>query len=1054
MSGFNLSALAVRERSVTLFLLVAISIAGIVAFLTLGRAEDPSFTIKQMTVVTTWPGATAKEMEELVAERLEKRMQELRWYDRTETFTRPGLAFTTVNLLDSTPPADVPEQFYQARKKLGDEARQLPPGVIGPMVNDEYADVTFALYALKAKGEPHRRLVREAEVWRQRLLHVPGVKKVNIIGEQAERIFVEFSYDRLATLGISPRDIFGALNSRNAMTPAGAIEANGPQVLIRLDGAIDDLQKIRDTPVAAQGRTLKLADIAQVKRGYEDPASFLIRSNGELALLLGVVMREGWNGLDLGKALEKEAAAINAEMPLGMSLSKVTDQSDNIRTAVDEFMVKFLVALGVVMLVSFLSMGWRVGIIVAAAVPLTLAAVFIVMAATGKDFDRITLGSLILALGLLVDDAIIAIEMMVVKMEEGYDRISAAAYAWSHTAAPMLAGTLVTAIGFMPNGFARSTAGEYTANMFWIVGIALIASWVVAVVFTPYLGVKLLPNIRKREGGHEAIYDTPRYNRFRQLLGVVIRRKWLVAGSVVGAFSIAVLGMAVVKKQFFPTSDRPEVLVEVQMPYGTSIDSTSATTAKVEAWLTKQPEAKVVTAYIGQGAPRFFLALSPELPDPSFAKIVVLTPGEEAREALKLRLREAVADGLVPEARVRVTQIVFGPPSPFPVAFRVMGPDPEKLRDIAAQVRAVMQASPLMRTTNSDWGERVPTLRFALDQDRLQSIGLTPSDVAQQMQFLLSGIPITEVREDIRSVQVAARSAGNTRLDPGRIADFTLVGAAGQRIPLSQIGAAEVRMEDPILRRRDRTPTITVRGDIAEGLQPPDVSTAVWKELQPVIAKLPAGYRIEEGGSIEESGKANLALAPLFPIMIALTLITIIFQVRSISAMTMVFATAPLGLIGVIPTLLLFQQPFGINALVGLVALSGILMRNTLILIGQIRQNENDGLAPLDAVVEATVQRSRPVILTALAAMLAFIPLTHSVFWGTLAYTLIGGTFAGTVLTLVFLPALYAIWFRIKPVANGVHAAGEIPAEPALSSRRSQLRALSESPSSQIAQET
>ncbi|HTM62816.1 MAG TPA: efflux RND transporter permease subunit [Burkholderiales bacterium] len=1030
MSGFNLSALAVRERSVTLFLLVAIFIAGVVAFVTLGRAEDPSFTIKQMTVVTAWPGATAKEREELVAERLEKRMQELRWYDRTETFTRPGLAFTTVFLRDTTPPADVPEQFYQARKKLGDEARQLPLGVIGPMVNDEYADVTFALYALKAHGEPHRHLVRDAEMLRQRLLHVPGVKKVNIIGEQAERIFVEFSYDRLATLGVSPRDIFAALNSRNVVTPAGAIEAKGPQVFVRLDGAIDDLQKIRNTPVAAQGRTLKLADVAKVKRGYEDPATFLIRNNGEPTLLLGVVMREGWNGLDLGRALEAEAAAINAQMPLGMTLSKVTDQSDNIRTAVDEFMVKFLVALAVVMLVSFLSMGWRVGIVVAAAVPLTLAAVFIVMAATGKDFDRITLGSLILALGLLVDDAIIAIEMMLVKMEEGYDRIGAAAYAWSHTAAPMLAGTLVTAIGFMPNGFARSTAGEYTSNMFWIVGIALIASWVVAVVFTPYLGVKLLPNIKKREGGHEAIYDTPRYNRFRQFLGVVIRRKWLVAGSVAGAFSIAVLGMGVVKKQFFPTSDRPEVLIEVQMPYGTSIEQTSAATAKVEAWLAKQPEAKIITAYIGQGAPRFFLALSPELPDPSFAKIVVLTPGEEAREALKWRLRQAVADGLAPEARVRVTQIVFGPPSPFPVAFRVMGPDPDKLRDIAAQVRDVMQGSPLMRTTNTDWGERVPTLRFVLDQDRLQSIGLTSSDVAQQMQFLLSGIPITEVREDIRSVQVTARSAGNARLDPSRIADFTLAGAAGQRIPLSQIGTAEIRMEDPILRRRDRTPTITVRGDIAEGLQPPDVSTAVRKELQPIIAKLPAGYRIEEGGSIEESGKANRALAPLFPIMIVLTLITIIFQVRSISAMTMVFATAPLGLIGVIPTLLLFQQPFGINALVGLVALSGILMRNTLILIGQIRHNEKEGLAPFDAVVEATVQRSRPVILTALAAMLAFIPLTHSVFWGTLAYTLIGGTFAGTVLTLVFLPALYAIWFGIKPIREGGQAAPEIRTAP------------------------
>jgi len=1018
MSRFNLSALAVREQSVTLFLLIAISIAGVVAFLTLGRAEDPSFTIKQMTVVTAWPGATAKEMEELVAERLEKRMQELRWYDRTETFTRPGLAFSTVVLLDSTPPADVPEQFYQARKKIGDEAGNLPRGVIGPLVNDEYSDVTFALYALKAKGEPHRSLVRDAEGLRQRMLHVPGVKKVNIIGEQAERIFVEFSYERLATLGVSPTDLVAALNSRNIVTPAGSIETKGPQVFIRLDGAIDDLQTIRDTAVAAQGRTLKLSDIADVKRGYEDPATFLIRNNGEPTLLLGVVMREGWNGLDLGKALDADVAIINADMPLGMSLSKVTDQAVNIREAVNEFMLKFFAALGVVMLVSFLSMGWRVGIVVAAAVPLTLAAVFIVMAATGKDFDRITLGSLILALGLLVDDAIIAIEMMVVKMEEGYDRVSAAAYAWSHTAAPMLAGTLVTAIGFLPNGFAKSTAGEYTSNMFWIVGIALIASWIVAVAFTPYLGVKLLPDIAKRDGGHEAIYNTPRYNRFRELLRLVIRRKWPVAGSVVGAFFIAALGMGLVKQQFFPTSDRPEVLVEVQMPYGTSIEQTSATTAKVEAWLSKQPQAKTVTAYIGQGAPRFFLAMSPELPDPSFAKIVILTDDEAAREALKHRLRQVVAEGLAPEARVRVTQIVFGPPSPFPVAFRVMGADPDELRDIAAQVRAVMEASPLMRTINTDWGERVPTLRLSLDQDRVQSIGLTSSDVARQLQFLLNGIPITDVREDIRSVQVVARSAGNARLDPSRIADFTLVGTAGQRIPLSQIGTVGIRMEDPILRRRDRTPTMTVRGDIAEGLQPPDVSTAVLKDLQPIIAKLPAGYRIEEGGSIEESGKANRALAPLFPIMIALTLITIIFQVRSISVMMMVFATAPLGLIGVVPTLLLFQQPFGINALVGLVALSGILMRNTLILIGQIRANEKDGMMPFDAVVEATVQRSRPVVLTALAAMLAFIPLTYSVFWGTLAYTLIGGTFGGTVLTLVFLPALYAIWFKIQPAAQ------------------------------------
>ncbi len=1024
-SRFNLSALAVRERSVTLFLIVLVTIAGIYAFFGLGRAEDPPFTVKQMTAIAVWPGATAQEIQDQVAEPLEKRLQELKWYDRTETYTRPGMAYITLSLQDKTPPSEVQEEFYQARKKLGDESQRLPAGVIGPMINDEFSDVTFALFALKAKGEPQRQLVRDAEGLRQQLLHVPGVKKVNIIGEQAERIYIAFSHDRLATMGLSPQDIFNALNDQNALAAAGAIETRGAQIFIRLDGAFDELQKIRDTPLVAQGKTLTLSDVATVERGYEDPPTMLIRNQHEPALLLGVVMREGWNGLALGKALDAETAKINDSLPLGMTLTKVTDQSVNIRSSVDEFMIKFFVALLVVMVVCFISMGWRVGVVVAAAVPLTLAVVFVVMEAAGINFDRVTLGSLILALGLLVDDAIIAIEMMVVKMEEGYDRIKASAYAWSHTAAPMLAGTLVTAIGFMPNGFAQSTAGEYTSNMFWIVGLALIASWFVAVVFTPYLGVKILPAIPKVEGGHAAIYNTPRYNRFRQLLGRVIARKWRVAGSVVAIFILAVLGMGLVKKQFFPTSDRPEVLVEVQMPYGTSIAQTSAATAKIEAWLGKQPEAKIVTAYIGQGSPRFYLAMAPELPDPSFAKIVILTDSETSREALKFRLREAVASGLAPEARVRVTQLVFGPYSPFPVAWRVSGPDVKQVQDIAERVKAVLQASPMMRTVNTDWGSRVPVLHFTLDQNRLQATGLTSSAVAGQLQFLLSGVPVTSVREDIRSVEVVARAAGDIRLDPAKIEGFTLVGNAGQRVPLSQIGKIEVGMEDPVLRRRDRTPTITVRGDIADNLQPPDVSVAIMKQLQPIVDTLPAGYRIDMAGSIEESGKATQAMLPLFPIMIALTLLIIILQVRSLSAMVMVFLTAPLGLIGVVPTLLIFNQPFGINALVGLIALSGILMRNTLILIGQIDHNQRDGLDPFQAVVEATVQRARPVLLTAMAAVLAFIPLTHSVFWGTLAWTLIGGTLGGTIITLVFLPAMYAIWFRIRPAEQHVQHATE-----------------------------
>ncbi|KPW89744.1 RND efflux transporter [Pseudomonas syringae pv. castaneae] len=541
----------------------------------------------------------------------------------------------------------------------------------------------------------------------------------------------------------------------------------------------------------------------------------------------------------------------------------------------------------------------------------------------------------------------------------------------------------------------------------------------VAVFFTPYLGVKLLPDVKQIEGAHQALYNTPRYNRFRRILARVIAGKWLVAGSVIGLFVLAVLGMGLVKKQFFPVSDRPEVLIELQMPYGTSISQTSAAAAKVESWLAEQAEAGIVTAYIGQGAPRFYMAMGPELPDPSFAKIVVRTDSQEQRETLKHRLRQAISEGLAAEARVRVTQLVFGPYSPYPVAYRIAGRDPETLRSIAAQVQQVLNASPMMRTVNTDWGTRTPALHFTLQQDRMQAMGLSSSQVAQQLQFLLTGLPVTAVREDIRTVQVVARSAGDTRLDPARIMDFTLTGVDGQRVPLSQIGTVDVRMEEPVMRRRDRTPTITVRGDIADGLQPPDVSAAITRQLQPIIDKLPSGYRIEQAGSIEESGKAMTAMLPLFPIMLAVTLIILILQVRSISAMVMVFLTSPLGLIGVVPTLILFQQPFGINALVGLIALSGILMRNTLILIGQIHHNEQAGLDPFQAVVEATVQRARPVILTALAAILAFIPLTHSVFWGTLAYTLIGGTFAGTVLTLVFLPAMYSIWFRIRPDGSG-----------------------------------
>ncbi len=1013
--GINLSALAVRERSVTLFFLVAFVVAGAFAYFNLGRAEDPALTIKVFTVTAAWPGATAQQMQDLVADPLEKRMQELTYYDHVDSYTRPGLAFLTVILKDYTPPGAVQGEFYQGRKKIQDEAPRLPQGVLPPLLNDEYKDVVFAVYSLEAPGFPLRLLTRQAETLRQDLLHVSGVEKVNIFGERPERIFVQFSYDRIATLGVSARDIFDALVKQNAVTPSGSIDTQSQQVYIRLDGALNDLQKIRDTPIVSGGRTLKLSDVADVYRGYEDPATFLVRHNGQPALMLNVVMKDSFNGLALGKSLEAEQKKIKADLPVGMSFEKVIDQSAIIKEAVDEFQQKFFVALLVVMIVGLVSLGWRVGIVVAAAVPITLSATLVIMLMAGKEFDRITLGALILSLGLLVDDAIISIESMFVKMEEGWDRVKAASYAWGHTAGPMLAGTLVTIIGLMPIGFAQSGVGEYCGNLFWVVCIALLTSWVVAVTFTPYLGVKLLPNIPRMEGGYARIYETPNYQRFRRLIVWSVEHKFLVAGAVVIIFFASFFGMSLVKQQFFPSSDRPEVLIDITLPQGSSIETTQTTVMKVETWLRAQPETKIVSSYIGGGAPRFWLAYNPDLPVPNFAKMIVLTSNPKQRDQLILHFRQQVAAGIAPEARLRANRFVFGPYSPWPIAFRVMGPDPLVVRTIADQILAKMEANPHVRQANEDWTERAPVLHFVLDQDRLRLLGLSSNDVGQQIQFLTTGVTVTQIREDIRTVDVVARTSGTNRLDPTKLLNMTLSSSDGRLIPLSQIGNVVIREEDPILKRRDRVPTITVESDIDESLQPPEVTAELAKAIQPINDKLPLGYRIEGGANGEESGKANDSIAKMFPIMLVCMLVVIIFQVRSLSALTMTILTAPLGLVGVVPTLLLFHVPFGFNPILGLIALAGILMRNTLILMGQIKANKDEGLDDFHAVVEATVQRSRPVVLTALAAVLAFIPLTFSVFWGSLAYTLIGGTAIGTVLTLVFLPALYTIWFRVKP---------------------------------------
>jgi multidrug efflux pump subunit AcrB len=1018
MSGVNLSALAIRERAITLFLLVAIAGTGAFAFTKLGRAEDPTFTVKVLTVTALWPGASASELQDQVGDRLEKRLQELTYYDRAETAVRPGLLLIKLYLKDSMPPSALPEEFYQARKKLSDEAANLPLGVIGPLVNDEYSDVYFALYALAARGLPHRELVLQAEALRQRLLHVPGVEKINILGEQAQKIFVEISYQRLATLELTAQALFAALANQNDVTPAGFVETAGARVYLRLDGAIDSVDAVKAIPVSAGGRSLKLGDIAEVHRGYEDPPSFVIRNEGEPSLMLGVVMRPRFNGLELGKSLLAEEEKLRRELPLGLTFSKVTDQAQVISDAIDEFMVKFVTALAVVIVVSLVTLGLRVGIVVALAVPLTLAAVFVIMMLTGRDFDRITLGALILSLGLLVDDAIIAIEMMVVKMEEGLDRVASATYAWGATAAPMLSGTIVTIAGFLPVGFARSTAGEYAGNIFWVVAFSLITSWFVAVAFTPYLGVKLLPNIPLVTGGHDAIYATNNYRRLRRIVRACVDHKWTTAGITVALFAAAFVGMGAVEKQFFPNSDRTELTIEVNLPTGTAFHATEATVKRIEEAVRAEPEARMVTSYIGQGLPRFILSLDPELPDPAYAAIVVQTANDAARDALKAKPRAMVAAGGFPGARVRVTQFIFGPPVRYPVLFRVVGLELGEIRRIATEVRDVMAANQNLRLVHLDWGERTPNLHVALDQERLRLIGLTPKDAALQLATVLNGTPATQVREGLRIVDVLVRAPTDERYGLREIGDVTLTTADGRSIPLSQVGRLETRTENAVLKRYNRETYIAVEGDVIDGKQPPDITAQILPLLEPIKAKLPVGYRIDTGGSVEESKKADVALAAVFPLMLVLTLTVIMLQARSFSMMAMVFLTAPLGLVGAVPTLLVFHQPFGFNAILGLIGLAGILMRNTLILVDQIRHDREAGLSPYDAVVESTVRRARPVVLTAAAAMLAFIPLTHSTFWGSLAYVLIGGVGVGTLLTLLFLPALYAIWFRVPGSAR------------------------------------
>ena len=1015
MGKFNLSHWAIRHPQLITFLILAIAMGGAFAYQRLGRAEDPAFTIKNAIVSAQWPGATTEEVQNQVADRIEKKLQELPWVDKLDTYSKPGFTVVSFQFRDSTPPREVPMLFLELRKKMSDLKADLPPDVDGPTVNDELGDVDSVLYTITGDGASYAQLKQVAEALRKRLQSVPDVTKVDLYGEQAERIFVETSYAKLATLGVSLQTMSDSLAKQNALAPAGEFQTQAQRVPLRVTGALHGVDAVAETPVFANGQTFRLGDIAKVSHGYEDPPSYVVRAQGKPALEIGVVMQRGGNILELGKKLDVALADFETNLPQGVRIARIADQPKVVSAAVFEFTRSFLEALAIVLGVSFLTLGWRSGIVVATSVPLVLAIVFVAMTLLGLDLQRVTLGALIIALGLLVDDAIIAVEMIVVKLEQGWDRERAASFAWTSTAFPMLTGTLITAAGFMPIGLANSTVGEYTGGIFWVVGIALVASWFVAVLFTPFLGYKLLPATLR--GAHSrdenAIYSTWFYRGFRRALEFCVARPLAIIAVAVLILGLGLSQFSKVQQQFFPLSERPELFFEMRLAEGSAIQATQKVASEGERLLAGDADIESYTTYIGKGSPRFWLGLQPVQPNESFAQIVVVAKDVEARERVKTRLEAAVADGALSAARVRVDRFNFGPPVGFPVQFRIVGPDASAVRDIATRVRDAMRADPRAVDPHLNWGETMPSLRLEVDQARARALGLTPADIAQTLRTLVTGATVTTIRDGEERVDVVMRAVPSERAAIDRIEDLTVVSHNGVAVPVGQVAHVVRTTEEPIIWRKNRELVITALSDVVNGAQPPDVSAALWKQLAPIRDSLSPGYRIEMGGAIEEAQKGNVSIFALFPLMIAVMLTLLMVQMQSFSRMAIVFFTAPLGIVGASIALSLAHRPFGFVALLGLIALAGMDMRNTVILVDQIETDVRErGLSRREAIVFSTMRRARPVVLTATAAILAMIPLSESAFWGPMAYTIMGGLSVATLLTLFLLPAIYALWFR------------------------------------------
>lgn len=1021
----NLSAWALRHPSFTVFLMLALSLGGVMGFLQLGQAEDPEFTVKIMLVRTLWPGATALEVEQQVTDRIEKKLQETPWLDYLKSYSKPGESMVFVYLGNGTPSAAVPDAWYQVRKKLTDMRDSLPAGVRGPYANDEFGDTFGNIYAFTSDGIGHALLRNYVDDVRQELLRVPDVAKVDLIGVQDEKIFIEYSNTKLAGLGLNPNLIIATLQDRNLVAPSGVVETPSDEVHLRVSG-LDSVRAIRSLGIRANGRIFRLGDIARVYRAYVDPPRFQMRFNGADAIGLAVSMADGGNVLELGPALDAAMARMEADLPIGIQVHKVADQPNIVKRSVLEFLKVLAEAVSIVLLVSFLSLGLRTGFVVALSIPLVLAATFLGMQLAGIDLQRISLGALIIALGLLVDDAMIAIEMMSVKMEQGWDRFKAATFAYTSTAFPMLTGTLITVVGFMPVSFARSNAGEYTASIFSVVGMALLISWVVAVLFIPFLGCRLLPSVARRQGNQaEAVYHKPFYARFRRLVAWCVRRRWLVIGLTLAAFSASLYGFRFVDQSFFPTSNRYELIVDLWLPQGASFEATRDQAQRLEALLRNDPRVENMVGYVGGGSPRFYLPLAQEMQHRNLAQYVVMTRGPQERKALQADLEQVFARDFA-DIRARARPLFNGPPVNYPVQFRVVGKEPQRVRELAAEVARLMEADTHTRGVHLDWNEMSKAVRIRLDQDKARVLGVSTQDLALTLHAALDGHVITRFREGNRLIEVVARAEAAERLALEGVGELQVATPEGRFVPLSQLVTLSYGLEEGMIWRRDRFPTITVRADVADGMQPPGVSRRIDAGLAGLREGLPAGYRIEMGGSIEESANGQEPIRAVMPVMLLVVFTLLMIQLQSFQRAILVLLTAPLGLIGVVIALLGFQAPFGFVATLGVIALFGMIIRNSVILVDQIEQDRAAGADLRSAIIEATVRRLRPIVLTAAAAVLAMIPLSQSIFWGPMAMAIMGGLAVATVLTLLFLPALYAAWFRVEQTALAVEP-GALP---------------------------